>query len=370
MTATDALAAGDGDAEVVAMLASSVGAFLARRHQRRRLRDGTGGLDLWREMAELGLTGLTLPVADGGLGPSAVAAVGRIFGEQLIPEPFVACAVMPAAVIGALDAGGVRDELVAALVEGAERLGLAWQEAPHQMAGFPCGCRIGSDGRISGEKRFVIAADRRVLVTAMGADGPCIALADLAAPGVTVVSQAASDGAAYATLRFEGAAALSLIVGTPAEVAMAAAFDLGLLAVAAQLTGLADGVLALTLEHLRTRVQFERPIGSFQALQHRAVDMRISLALAEASLREAVRLMEARSPHASAAASAAKARASATALSLTKEAIQMHGAIAFTEEADVGLFARAALKWSGYLGGARDHRRRFVVLGGDLIDDE
>ncbi len=352
------------------MLGSSLGGLLARRHRRRR--GGDDGLGLWPEMAELGLLGLTVPEAGGGggLGPSAVAAVGRILGEQLVPEPFAACAVMPAAVVAALAAGDVRDDLRDALIGGRERICLAWQTAANQTAAFPADCRIDADGRLIGVKRFVVAPDRQALVTAMGADGPCIVLADLAGPGVEVETQPTSDGAAYATLRFKGAVVASpLITGAEAEAAMTTAFDHGLLAAAAQLAGLTEGVLTLTLEHLRTRVQFERPIGSFQALQHRAVEMRIRLALADASVREAARMLEAEpgSPQASAAASAAKASASAAALAVCKEAIQMHGAIAFTEESDVGLFARAALKWSSWLGGAREHRRRFVALDGELI---
>jgi alkylation response protein AidB-like acyl-CoA dehydrogenase len=146
------------------------------------------------------------------------------------------------------------------------------------------------------------------------------------------------------------------------------ALNLATLTLSAQLSGLMRGALDLTLEHLRTRTQFGQAIGSFQALQHRAVDLHIQHALAEAAVREAAHLYDADadSPRTAFAISAAKARASAGALLICKEAVQMHGAIGFTLESDVGLFLRAALRWSSWLGEAGAHRRRLVTQkGGD-----
>jgi alkylation response protein AidB-like acyl-CoA dehydrogenase len=362
------------DHEVLSMLETSVRGFLALKHDRRRLRETRGGFPLWTRLAELGVLAASLPEAEGGaaMGAGGIALVSRILGEHLVPEPYVACAVMPAAIVARLPAGPVRTDLAQTLASGAERLSLAWQEQARQTAPFPAAARLESGSRLSGVKRFVVAPDRRALVTAQAGGEPIIVLADLTAPGVTLVSAAASDGTAYAELTFtdapvEGGA--PILSGAAAAAAACAALHCGLIGASAQLTGLIAGVLDLTLEHLRTRVQFERPIGSFQALQHRAVDMRISLALAEASVREAVRLCNAEpgSARASAAASAAKARASEAALRVCKEAIQMHGAIGFTEEADVGLFARVALKGASWLGGAREHRARFIENQGEAI---
>jgi alkylation response protein AidB-like acyl-CoA dehydrogenase len=362
------------DHELLSLLENSVRSFLAQKHNRRRIRETHGDLPLWSGLGELGVLGASLAEADGGaaIGAEGIALISRIFGEHLVPEPYVACAAMPAAIVARLPAGRVRADLADVLATGAERLSLAWQEQPRQISPFPAAARIEGDSRLSGVKRFVVAPDRRALVTAQAGKEPVIVLVDLAAPGVTVVTAPSSDGADYAEITFrdtpvEGGA--PILSGADAGAAACAALNLGLIGAAAQLTGLVSAVLDMTLEHLRTRVQFERPIGSFQALQHRAVDMKINLALSEASVREAVRLSDAApgSAQASAAASAAKARASTSAQRVCKDAIQMHGAIGFTEEADVGLFARVALKGASWLGGARPHRARFVENQGDLI---
>jgi alkylation response protein AidB-like acyl-CoA dehydrogenase len=364
-----------GDDELMSLLDASVTSFLAQRHEQRRSRNGAAAFDvLWGEMAELGLVALTLPTADGGagLGHTEAGLIARRLAEHLAPEPFAACAVMPAALIAALPPGEMRASLAAALTSGSERLTIAWQEADGPLSRQPIGCKIDAAGRVLGEKFFVVAPDRRVLVSAVHAGETAVGVVDLTQPGIVRTDCVGTDGVPYAILRFEGADLIGktpLLCGPAASAALDMAIEAGLLANAAQLTGLIAGALDLTLEYLRNRVQFGRPIGAFQALQHRAVDMRIALALSEASLREAHRLADqAPASAASAAAiSAAKARAASEALAVCKEAIQLHGAIGFTDEADVGLFAAAALKAASWLGGPHEHRRRFVAYDGELI---
>lgn len=115
---------------------------------------------------------------------------------------------------------------------------------------------------------------------------------------------------------------------------------------------------------MKTRVQFGRPIGSFQALQHRAVDLYLQQQLASAVLEDGLReLDDAPAPEArSAIASRIKARCSEAGLRIAREAIQIHGAIGFTDEYDAGLYLKRALVLAAWLGNAAQHRRRYAQL--------
>jgi alkylation response protein AidB-like acyl-CoA dehydrogenase len=137
------------------------------------------------------------------------------------------------------------------------------------------------------------------------------------------------------------------------------------MATAAELVGLANRMLELTCAYLSDRTQFGKPIGTFQALQHKAVDMWLQVQLAEAALAEAlaVRADPNHDPTAAVAAvSSAKARASAAASTVGKQAVQLHGAIGFTDEYELGHLVNRALVLAAWLGNAREHTRRFADL--------
>jgi alkylation response protein AidB-like acyl-CoA dehydrogenase len=126
-----------------------------------------------------------------------------------------------------------------------------------------------------------------------------------------------------------------------------------------------DRVLEMTLEYLSNRKQFGVPIGSFQALQHRAADIWMQRELVVAALEAAVSVHDDPASDAwdrAAAASSVKARAAQAAPALCNEALQMHGAIGFTDEYDLGLYLNRALALSPWLGGATVHRRRYASL--------
>jgi alkylation response protein AidB-like acyl-CoA dehydrogenase len=126
-------------------------------------------------------------------------------------------------------------------------------------------------------------------------------------------------------------------------------------------------MLELTLDYLRTRKQFGRAIGSFQALQHRTVDLWLQVQLARAATVTAVKAYDdpITTPSArSAAASSAKARAAHAALAMGKGAVHLHGAIGFTDEYDLGLYVNRAITIAPWLGNAAAHRRRYARLTG------
>lgn len=349
--------------ELLSLIEDSASAFLGEKHRPERLRQNPLP-SLWPDLGELGLLGINLPETDGGsgLGAVGVTRIARLFGRELLPDPFIAHAVIPASLIGALPVGEARTALAAALLEGSRSMTLAWQEDAGQLCSKACAATMAS-GAFSGEKIAVSYADM-VLITVRTDQG--IALVQALAPPETTPTRTLA-GAAFGQLDLSSLTQTGspLLVGDAAVRAVDRAIGLGVLAVAAQLCGIADGAFALTLAHLKTRRQFGKAIGDFQALQHRAVDLLMAIALAEASVAEAARCWDEDpdSETTAAAVSAAKARSGATAVLVSREAIQMHGAMGFTEEASVGLYVRAAHSLNGWLGSPRHHRRRFVSLG-------
>jgi alkylation response protein AidB-like acyl-CoA dehydrogenase len=152
--------------------------------------------------------------------------------------------------------------------------------------------------------------------------------------------------------------------GSVAHAALERALDRAAAIASAELYGVMSRALEMTLDYLKTRVQFGKPIGSFQALQHRAVDLYLQQQLASAVLDEVIAALDQDpAPRVrSALASRVKARCSDAALKITRAAIQLHGAIGFTDEYDAGLYLKRAMVLAAWLGSATWHRRRYARL--------
>ena len=185
------------------------------------------------------------------------------------------------------------------------------------------------------------------------------------APGMRVDRETTADGSSLGMLTLEAVRLQpdSLLVSADRGcLALRDAIAVALIATSAELVGVMSRAIEMTLEHLRTRKQFGVAIGSFQALQHRAVDIWIQSKLAEAAIDAVVAMFDdpGASPEARrAAASGAKARAGQAALSVCSEAVQLHGAMGFTEEYGLGLYLNRALVLSAWLGNATWHRREW-----------
>lgn len=356
--------------DITEMLRDSAAGFLAGRYDLAKLRGQIGQprvLDraLWREMGALGWLGLGLPESIGGsgMGLREASVLAEQFGRSAFVAPYVATSVMPSALLAHAASSSLAADLAASLQRGDKVLSVAWQEHLDELdAGQPSARLTG--GRISGRKIFVPAADSAdlLMVSVVTDSGVAVVVVAADAEGLTRNDQAAGLGTA-STLEFSTVPILggsALLVGAPALAALQAALDAGRVALAAQLQGLAAGLLDRTLDHVKARVQFARPIGSFQAIQHRCVDLFIAVQLAGASWRHALKQIE--RGNGIAAVSAAKARCADVAQRCSREAIQMHGAMGFTEEVDVGLYVRAALHGYGWLGSPLHHRRRFLRL--------
>ena len=224
----------------------------------------------------------------------------------------------------------------------------------------------GKDGalRLTGRKMFVCAdgADG-FLVSAGGRDGPALYYVARAAPGCALSATQTVEGRKLATLNLADTPADLIPPHPSSRNAVDALHDLALMAVSCELLGIMEKAQEITLDYLRVRQQFGKPIGSFQALQHQAVNMYIrieavrSLVFQVAANNDAYRID-------SAMAIAVKAKASEEALAVTEACIQLHGGIGFTDEHDIGLYLKRAMLLSSLFGNAAAQRRRYVASAG------
>ena len=342
----------------------------------RRLRGTEFGFErsVWSQMAEMGWLGVLIPEEHGGLGlkPGAAAVIAEQLGRALYPEPYSASAVAATLALLHGDNDALKQEQLPRLAAGDIIASLAWQDERGGLDIDQCAVRARVDrGRtlLEGSSRFVAAPGADAfIVAARSAQGLELYWLARDAAGLACETEARADGSASARLRLHAVAAPAgarLASAASARAALALALDHALLAASAELLGLMECALALTLDYLRTRVQFGKPIGSYQALQHRAVDMYIQKELTRATLAAAVAALDdpgCAPERRAAAASSAKARASQAALAICKEALQLHGAIGYTDEYDLGLYLNRALVLSAWLGNAAAHRARYAAL--------
>ncbi|CUK16229.1 Acyl-CoA dehydrogenase%2C short-chain specific [Achromobacter sp. 2789STDY5608615] len=369
------------DHDLIEEIRDSARDFLQRRDQRQRKRAETPpDRDYWREIAEVGWLGMSVPETLGGLGLGwrAMAAVLEEAGRAQLPEPLVGAGVLPAALLARIEPvdAARRDALLQAVCGGETLLGLAWQETEGQLEAGEAATAFGvsviqREGAyvLNGEKRHVVpgAGVDGWLVTADGERGTALFFVAADTPGVTAQVHARADGAAACHLAIESAVvpADALLARDGVLDAVDEALDLGRLMQSAELVGVARQALADSVAYLNTRQQFGRPLASFQALQHRLVDAAMQVEPAANSLLDALDALAARPGDATlrkTVASRAKARAARAGLEAARLAIQLHGAIGYTEECDVSLYFRSALHLAAWLGNAAAHRQRYGAL--------
>jgi alkylation response protein AidB-like acyl-CoA dehydrogenase len=300
--------------------------------------------------------------------------VARGLARALAPEPLVASAVMAATALAAGGNDALKGEHLPRIVAGEIAPVLAWQEAAGAWGGeAPALQALSLEGgyRLHGVKRFIAGAAQAdaFLVSALADASPVLFWVAREATGARLKLEPLADGRHFGTLSLTDVLVSQDHVvarGPQAVEALARALDYGAAVAGAELCGVAERALEISLDYLKTRVQFGKPIGSFQALQHRAVDLYIQKELAGAVLEQVLEAL-AEAPDAAARAALAsrlKARCSDAALRVTREAIQLHGAIGFTEDCDIGLYLKRALVLAAWLGSATQHRRRYAAVSG------
>lgn len=342
--------------------ASPVKALRENRDQGRAYNAG-----LWREMAQMGWAGVLIPEDQGGadMGHRAAGILSEEMGNVLSASPFISTAVMAATALRNCASDRAKQALTQ-IAEGGVTYAIAVDEgAKHNPARTALRAeKSGNAYRLSGVKTFVAdgaSADRLLVLartagTAGDATGLTLFDIDAARAGISRDSKPTVDSRDHARITLENVAATGEdIVGELDNglVTLRHGIQAGQAALAAELTGVAGGAYGMTVAYLKERKQFDRTIGSFQALQHRAAHLWSEIEVTTSAIINAGRVLDAAPDDAALAVSLAKARATATAKLAVSEGVQMHGGIGMTDEFDIGFYmkrARVGAEWLGDYG--------------------
>jgi len=320
--------------------------------------DETGfGRDLWKEMGELGWTGILLPEEVGGsdLGYAELGVLLEELGRTLVPEPFLSTVVLGAGAISLAGSDAQKAALLPGIASGERVMALALQErgrfAPYDVS--TKAEATGSGFRVTGEKRFVldghVADDLLVVARTSGSagerDGLTLFLVDPASDSVRVTRTIMVDSRNAARVQLDGveidAAQVVGQVDRAADV-LDPLLDRATIALSAELFGTLSEAYERTLEYLKTREQFGVKIGTFQALKHRAANLFCEVELCKSIVMEALRAIDEGRPNVAQLASAAKARVSDTAALVGCDAAQIFAGIGMTDEEEIGFFLKRA----------------------------
>jgi acyl-CoA dehydrogenase len=369
------------------LLRESAAAFVRDNSSLRRIRalrdsrDADGfSRDLWTQMAELGWLGIVFPETYGGLGlgHKELALVLEELGKGLMPEPLLSSVLLGGTAVGLGGSEAQRAALLPPLIAGNLLLALAYQErqSRYDLGHVATRAERAGDGwRLSGEKSMVLdghVADRLVVSARSSGsererDGITLFLLDADAPGITVTRQWPVDGRNAAIIRFEATPVAPADVLGPVgggAALLADVVDRATAGLCAEMLGGMEAAFSMTLDYLKTRQQFGVPIGSFQALKHRAAVMFTELELARSAVLAAAMAIDESNPRAAEFVSVAKARCSDTFMLIGNEGVQMHGGIGMTDEHDIGFFLKRARAAEICFGDAAHHRDRFAALQG------
>ena len=369
-----------------AMLADTAAQFMAEegaiakqlRHWRdRECKDGFGHA-LWKQMAEMGFTGILLDEADGGLGMGHVEAgiVLEEIGRNLTPSPFLTSSVLAATALKHAS-DDLRGRWLPGLVAGDSVFAVAVDEgAKHRPERIACRAEKSGNGfKLTGRKDFVVhgASADMIVVAARtsGADDDADGVTLFAVPkdaaglGHNAVRMVDSSMASHLTLDgvdLDGDAVIGEVDG--GREILNKVLAAGRIGAAAEGVGVARGAMDMTVDYLKQRKQFGKLIGEFQALQHRAAHLYSEVEIARAVTIKAQQLLDAGSENASLMASVAKAKVGKAAGLAVKEGVQMHGGIGMTDEYDIGLYMKRDRALAEFMGDVYYHAGRVAELSG------
>ena len=330
--------------------------------------------DLWRRLAEMGIVGLIVDEAHGGsgAGPVELETVMESAGAALLCGPFLASGVVAAALLAALgddDAAarhlpGMAAGTTIATVALTGDQGLWTPEAVGVRAS-----RAGDGWALDGVASYVLHGQNAdvIFVVATGPDGLAAFEVDPRAAGLDVKALPTFDHTLrLARMTFAATPARRLAATVPVWDAVRRAMDLALVALAGEQAGGARRVLDSTTDYARTRVQFGRAIGSFQAIKHMAADLLLETESATSAARHAAARLAQNASDAAAAISLAAFACADAFTAVTAASIQMHGGIAFTWVHPAHLYLRRARADAQMFGTPSVHRERYLQALGAL----
>ena len=369
-----------GFSEEQEMLRESARKFLAAEcptsFVRKMMEDEAGhSTELWKKLAELGWLGLLIPQKLGGMGGSFLDAtvVLEEMGKALLPGPFISTVALAGVAIAARGSTAQQKELLPRIADGSLVSSLAFLEdsGRYDASGIALEAkRKGADFVLRGDKRFVFdaAAADWILVAARTASatpskpdhGVSLFLVERSAPGMSIVPLTTVDRTRrQANVSFDRVAVPAKRVlgrlhdGWPS---VARALQVATAALCVDTVGVAQRALDLSVQYAKERVQFGQPIGGFQAVKHKCVDMMVAIENARSLSYYAAWAVAERSREAPRAVAMAKAYASDMGKNVTGDAIQVHGGVGYTWEHDIHLYYRRALANEATFGSAPLHR--------------
>jgi alkylation response protein AidB-like acyl-CoA dehydrogenase len=293
---------------------------------------------LWSRLAEMGVTGLTVPEAEGGLGMDELSLVLLLeeAGRAALPEPLLETTAVGAPLLAEAGTPELRERWLSRVASGEAVITVGLGDAP-----------------------LVAFADTADLLLLQRGD----AIHAIPRAETTLTGQSSVDGSRRLfAVTWRETAGTRLAAGAEA---IDRAFDRGALAAAAELVGIARRLLDMTVEYTRVRHQFGKPIGSFQAVKHHLASALVKLEFARPVVYRAAYSIARADRHRSEHVSMAKAQASDAALGAARAALQCHGAIGYTVEYDLHLWMKRAWALAAAWGGAGWHRAR---VGSAILD--
>jgi alkylation response protein AidB-like acyl-CoA dehydrogenase len=367
------------------MLVDSVNNFVKKdspieRFRKQRDVDPGWSKAVWRQMGELGWLGLPFPESVGGMGTTFLdaALVLERLGTTLVPEPYIPSVLQAGMALAKAGSSAQQAQYLAPVIAGETTLSLASTEkdSRHEVACVRTRAeRRGSGYLLRGEKVWALHADAadalvvsaRTAGEATDARGVSLFVVPASAKNLLISPLKTMDGRRAAHVRLDGvelpADALLGEEGAAAPL-LEELQDLGAAAACAEGAGIVETVMEMTREYLCERTQFGAPIGSFQALQHRAVDMFVEVQLAKTTMLLAAVKVDAPADERKKAISIAKLQLTQSGQFVTRQGIQLHGGIGVTDEHNVGLYFKRINVLNALFGDEEHHVKRFASLPG------
>lgn len=326
----------------------------------------------YKEIADMGWTGIIIPEAYGGSGLGYLSAglVIEELGKTLTASPLAASNFAAASALVLAGSDAQKEAWLPKLASGEAIATLAIDEGPrHDPAKIEARAeKSGAGWSLSGVKAFVHEADSADLfiVAAQTEKGVALFLVPADAKGVERSARRLTDSRSHAEVTFVNVALAddALLGSEDGAQLLDQVLERARAATCAELLGLAEQAFQTTLDYLKTRVQFNQQLSTFQALQHRMANLFTQIELARSAVEGAFEALDAGRDDAARIVSAAKVAANDAAHTMSREMIQLHGGIGMTDEHDAGFYLKRARVLENAWGNSSFHRERFARLSG------
>ncbi|WP_298724941.1 acyl-CoA dehydrogenase family protein [uncultured Ferrovibrio sp.] len=330
----------------------------------------------WKAMAELGWLAMPLPEEAGGLGGGAVECmlIAERFGKHLVAEPYLSTVVIGAGLILAAGSKAQQEEWLPQIAEGKAKWAFAFAEHGARFVLHEVNTaakKAGEGWMISGKKIVVFdapSADKLIVLArsdgaAADRQGLGLFVVDANGKGVTRQDYRTVDNRRASDIQFDNVPVLG-VLGDPGNAleTVEAVVDRAIGYLASEAVGAMQALYETTLAYLKTRKQFGRPIGDFQVLQHRMVDMMIHVESSRSLALLANLKADAAPAERAKAAAAAKVQIGKSGRWVGQQSIQLHGGMGMTDELNVGHYMKRLMMIDTYFGHADYHQRRFAAL--------